>query len=69
LHLLLERFTTRSKAIDFYLPHLHSTSPLEGSRWNIVMALGTEKLEWLSDPTVKNVCWPDNNNIQRQVMA
>jgi len=38
---------------DFCLPHLHSTPQLGGSRWNIVMPFGMEKLEWLGYPTVK----------------
>jgi len=38
---------------DFCLPHLHSTPPLGGSRWNIAMLFGTEKLEWCGYPMVK----------------
>jgi len=37
-----------------FLPtHLHSTPPLRGSRRNIAMSYGTEKLEWFGYPTVK----------------
>jgi len=39
---------------DFCLPHLHLTPPLGGgSRRNIAMLFGTEKLEWCGYPTVK----------------
>ena len=31
---------------DFSLPHLHSRPPLGGSRRNIAMPFGMEKLEW-----------------------
>ena len=37
----------------FCLPHLHSTSPLGGSRRNIAIPFGTEKLEWCGCPTVE----------------
>ena len=40
---------------DFCVPHLYLTTPLVGSRRNIVMTFGTEKLEWCGYPTVKNV--------------
>ena len=40
---------------DFCLPHLHLTPPLGGSRWNIAMPFGTEKLEWCVYPMVKNM--------------
>ena len=36
------------------IPHLHSNPPLGGSRFNIVMPFGVEKLEWLGYPMVKN---------------
>ena len=37
---------------DFYLPHLDSTPLLGGSRRNIAMTFGVEKLEW-SDKILK----------------
>jgi len=39
---------------DFSLPHLHSRPPLGGSRRNIAMPFGMEKLEWY--PMVDK-CW------------
>ena len=39
----------------FCLPHLHSTLPLGGSRPNIAIPLGTEKLVWLGYPMVKKI--------------
>jgi len=38
---------------DFYLLHLHPTPPLGGSRWNITMMSGIEKLEWFGYAIVK----------------
>jgi len=38
----------------FCLPHLHSTLPLGGSRRNIAIPFGVEKLEWLSTRWSKN---------------
>jgi len=38
---------------DFCLTHLHSTPPLGGSRRNIAIPFGAEKLEWLCYPVVK----------------
>jgi len=38
---------------DFCLPHMHSTPPLGGRRWNITMTFGTEKPEWCGYPMVK----------------
>jgi len=35
------------------LLHLHSTPPLGGSRRNIAIPFGTDKLEWLGYPMVK----------------
>ena len=43
----------RLKNRDFCLPHLHSTPPLGGgggSRRNIAMPFGMEKLEWRGYP-------------------
>jgi len=37
------------------LPHLYSTPPLEGSRPNIAIPFGVEKLEWLGYATVKKI--------------
>ena len=36
---------------DFCLPHMHSTPPLGGRRWNITMTFGMEKTRvvWLPD--------------------
>jgi len=39
----------------YCLPHLHSTPPLGGSRRNIAIPFGTEKLEWLGYPTVEKI--------------
>ena len=40
----------------FCLPHLHSSRRPRygGSRWNIAIPFGMEKLEWLGYPMVKN---------------
>jgi len=38
---------------DLYLPHLHSTPPLEGFRRTIAMAFAAEKLEWFGYPMLK----------------
>ena len=40
---------------DFCLPHLHSTPALGGSRRNIAMPFGIEKLEWLGYQMVKKI--------------
>ena len=40
---------------DFCLPHLHSTPPLGGSRLNIAILFGMDKLEWCGYPTVKKI--------------
>jgi len=47
--------TDISRDRDFCLPHLHSTPPLGGSRWNIAMTFGTENLKWCGYPMVKIV--------------
>jgi len=36
-----------------YLPRLHLTAPWGGSRRNIAMPFGVEKLEWLGYPNEK----------------
>jgi len=38
---------------DLCLPHLHSTLPFRGSRRNIAMTFGVEKLVWCGYPMVK----------------
>jgi len=40
---------------EFCLPHLHSTPPLGGSRRNIAMPFGTDKLEWCGYRMVKKI--------------
>ena len=40
---------------DFCLAHLHSMPPLGGSRRNIAITFGTEKLEWCGYLTVKTL--------------
>jgi len=40
---------------DFCLSHLHSTPPLGGSRRNIAMPFGMEKLEWCGYQTMNKV--------------
>ena len=44
-----------SRIVFFCLPHLHLTPPLGGggSRLNIAIPFGAEKLEWLGYPIVK----------------
>ena len=44
----------RSKS-RFCLPHLHSTPPLGGSRRNIAIPFGVERLEWLGYPMLKKI--------------
>ena len=44
-----------AKNRDFCPPHLHSTPPLGGSRRNIAMPFGMEKLEWFDYPAVKKI--------------
>ena len=39
----------------FWLPHLHSTPPLGGSRRNIGTPFGMEKREWCGYPMVKKI--------------
>jgi len=39
----------------FCLPHLHLTPQLGGSRRNIAISFGMEKLEWLGHPMVKKI--------------
>ena len=53
-HGLIASYSSRI-AICATAAHLHSTPPLGGPRQNIAMPFGTEKLEWCSYPTVKNV--------------
>ena len=40
---------------DFYIPHLHSMPPFGGSRRNITMTFGIEKLEWCGYTAVKKL--------------
>ena len=40
---------------SFFIPPLHSTPALWGSRRNSVTPFGLDKLEWLGYPTVKNL--------------
>jgi len=49
----IKRDSDRSR--DFFIPLLHSTSPLGGPRRNIAIPFGTGKLEWWGYPTVKKV--------------
>ena len=44
-----------SKIVNFFIPPLHSTSPLGGSRWNSATPFGMEKLEWLGYHMVKKI--------------
>jgi len=38
---------------DFCIPHMHSTPPIGGSRRNIAVTFGVEKLEWCGCLMVK----------------
>jgi len=40
---------------DFFISPLHSTPLLEGSRRNIAIPFGTEKLEWWGYPMVEKL--------------
>jgi len=40
---------------DFFIPRLHSTSPLGGLPSNIAIPFGEEKLEWWGYPMVKKL--------------
>ena len=44
-----------SKIVNFFIPPLHSTPPLGGSRWNSATPFRMEKLEWLSYHVVKKI--------------
>jgi len=44
-----------SRIAFFAYPYLHSTPPLGGSRQNMAIPFGKEKLEWLGYPMVKKI--------------
>jgi len=53
LHHFRDKAKYWSKIVIFFIPPLHSTPPLEGSRRRIAIPFGMEKLEWCGYPMVQ----------------